>query len=340
MMKAARFYEPGEPLKIEEVPVPEIGPGEVLVRIAGAGICHSDLHILEGFFPLPYTPITLGHENAGYVEKVGDGVEGLSEGDPVAVFGGWGCGKCSVCIRGEEQLCNILNWCGIGFDGGYAEYLRVPSYRHLVPLKKLDPVQAAPLTDAALTSYRAVKKAREGLQPSGTIVVIGVGGLGQYGVQFAKMTGARVAAVDIDDSKLEIAKSLGADVVVNKRKEDLSSAIDDFTDGRGADRVIDFVGIDETLTDAVSMLGKQGKLILVGLGGGSTPFVWNPLLPPEISYTTVFWGSIPDLHEVISIAESGRLKIQIETVGFDELNETFERMKKGEIKGRAVLKPD
>jgi len=338
-MKAARFYSPGEGLKIEDVPVPKIGPSEVLIRVAGTGICHSDLHILEGSLPLPNTPITLGHEIAGYVEKVGEGVEGFSEGDAVAVFGGWGCGKCRTCLSGEEQLCNVLMWVGIGVDGGYAEYVRVPSPRYLVPLKKLDPVKAAPLTDAALTPYRSVKKAREGLTPADAIAIIGIGGLGQYGVQFAKMTGAKVIAIDIDDSKLEIAKSLGADLTVNPRKENLVSVVDEYTDGEKVARVIDFVGTDSSLADAVSILGKKGVLILTGIGGGQTSFMWNPILPPEVTYTTVFWGSIPELHEVVSIAESGRLKIEVETVTFDELNETFERLKRGEVKNRAVLVP-
>ncbi len=130
-MKAARFYTPGEGLKIEDVPIPEIGSGEVLIRVAGTGICHSDLHILEGSLSLSNTPITLGHEIAGYVEKVGESVEGFNEGDAVAVFGGWGCGKCRNCLSGEEQLCNVLMWVGIGVDGGYAEYVRIPSPRYL-----------------------------------------------------------------------------------------------------------------------------------------------------------------------------------------------------------------
>lgn len=338
-MKAARFYRPGEGLKIEDVPEPKINAGEVLIRVAGTGVCHSDLHILEGSLPLPNTPITLGHEIAGYVEKVGEGVKGFSEGDAVAVFGGWGCGRCKVCLSGEEQLCNVLMWVGIGVDGGYAEYVRIPSPRYLVPLRKLDLVKAAPLTDAALTSYRAIKKARDGLTPADFLAVIGIGGLGQYGVQFAKMTGARVIAIDIDDSKLEIAKSLGADFTVNPKKENLLSVIDEITYGENVARVIDFVGTDETLMNAVGILRKKGRLILAGIGGGMTSFMWNPILPPEVTYTTVFWGSIPELHEVVSIAESGRLEINIEMVSFDELNETFERLGRGEIKGRAVLVP-
>jgi len=339
-MKAARFYSPGEGLRIEEISIPKIKAGEVLVRVAGAGLCHSDLHILEGSLPLPRTPITLGHEVAGYVEKLGEGVEGLEVGQAVAVFGGWGCGRCKFCLSGEEQLCNVLKWMGIGEDGGYAEFVRIPSPRYLVPLNKLEPIKAAPLTDAALTAYRAIKKAREGLSPAEFVAIIGIGGLGQYGVQFAAMSGAKVIAIDVNNSKLEVAKKLGADFTVNPREENVVSAVGDITGGDYVSRVVDFVGSDESLRDAVSILGKQGKLIHVGIGGGEARFIWNPVFPPEITYTTVYWGSVAELKEVISLAEDGRIQIIVETVGFRELNEAFDRLRRGEVDGRAVLLPD
>lgn len=338
-MRAGRFYAPGD-FRVEDVPVPKIGENDILVKVAGCGVCHSDLHIIQGELPLPTTPITLGHEVGGYVEKVGKCVEGIDEGDKVLVYGGWGCGSCSLCIRGEEQLCNVLNWLGIGVDGGYAEYLRVPSKRYLVPLKKLDPANSAPITDAGLTAYRAVKKASEHLPMSETIVIIGVGGLGQFGVQFAKMRGYKVVAIDISSKKLEIAEKLGADLTLNLREGEISHVIDEFTNGRNAGAVIDFVGTDETLRNAVAILGKCGKLVIVGIGGGQVSLMWNPVLPSEAIYTTVYWGSIPELREVVELAERGKIDIKVEKIGFDELIPTFEKMKRGELESRAVLCPD
>lgn len=166
-MKAARIHVYREPLRLDDVPLPRPGPGEVIVKIAGAGFCHSDLHVIDGELQvLPKFPLTLGHENAGYIAALGDGVRDLREGDPVVVYGGWGCGSCDHCVIGCEQLCATPAWCGLSqWDGGYAEYLRVPHARYLVPLGRIDPVRAAPLADAALTPYRAIKKALPALDP-------------------------------------------------------------------------------------------------------------------------------------------------------------------------------
>jgi propanol-preferring alcohol dehydrogenase len=338
-LKCAIFYAPGD-LRIEDVPIPKIGAEEILIKVAGCGVCHSDLHIIQGELPLPRTPIILGHEVGGYVEKVGKNVEGVTEGEKVLVYGGWGCGTCNVCIRGEEQLCNVLGWLGIGVDGGYAEYLKIPSRRYLVPIKKLDPATSSPLADAGLTAYRAVRKACEGLPLSETVVIIGIGGLGQFGVQFAKLRGYRVVAVDVSKRKLEIAKKLGADLALNPVEGELLNIISEFTDGKGAGAVIDFVGTNETLRDATSFLGKCGRLVLVGIGGGQASIFWNPALPPEVSYTTVYWGSLTELREVIALAEEGKLSLIVERISFDGLLQAFERMKKGDLEGRAVLCPD
>ncbi|MBX6378853.1 MAG: alcohol dehydrogenase catalytic domain-containing protein, partial [Clostridia bacterium] len=272
-MKAARLEAYGRPLVLADVPVPEVRGDAVLIRVAGSGLCHSDLHILRGELPiLPRLPMTLGHENAGFVEAVGEAVEGVRPGDAVAVFGGWGCGRCRFCLRGEEQLCNTLGWVGIGHDGGYAEYLYVPHARYLVPLGELDPVSAAPLTDAGLTPYRAVRRAADRLYPGSVGVVVGVGGLGQFGVQFMRLTtAARVVAVDVDAAKLERALALGADVAVDSREEDPVEVIRRLTDGEGAQAVVDFVGSAATLELAARAVGRQGRVVLVGLAGGSVP---------------------------------------------------------------------
>ncbi len=180
-MRAARLHEYDKPFQIDEVPQPEPGPGEVLVRIGGAGACHSDLHIIHGEIPgLPPLPRILGHENAGWVETLGPGATSFEAGEPVVVFGGWGCGLCRLCLGGQEQLCDTLRWGGIGPPGGYAEYLVVPSTRHLVRIGDLDPASAAPLTDAGLTPYRAVKRVAPTLAPGSSALLIGAGDLATW----------------------------------------------------------------------------------------------------------------------------------------------------------------
>jgi len=199
-MKAARLRAYGTPLRIDEVPTPAPGPGQVVVAVQGAGFCHSDIHVIDGEIPiLPRLPMILGHENAGVVAAVGSGVRTVGVGQSVAVFGGWGCGQCNLCVTGHEQLCETPAWAGLSAnDGGYAEYLLVPHERYLVPLTNLKPVEAAPLTDAALTPYRAVQKALTFLQPDHFALLIGFGGLGQYGLKLLHLlSGCGVIVVDV-----------------------------------------------------------------------------------------------------------------------------------------------
>lgn len=332
-MRAARFH-PGDGLRIEDVPRPDVAPGEVLVEVAACGVCHSDLHIIEGDMPIP-GPRTLGHEVAGTVVETGEGVA-VDTGTDVAVFGGWGCRACEVCARGEDQLCNLTDWLGIGHDGGYAEYLRVPTEKYVLPLDGLDPVAAAPLTDAALTPYRTVRRAGD-LGPADTVVCLGIGGLGQFGVQFAAMTGARVVAVDLDERKLARAEELGAHVTVDASGGGVPAAIK--AEAEEAAAVLDFVGTDETLQWGSNVLGTDGHLVLAGIGGGSTRFSWNPLVGQEVTYRTVQWGSVNELRDVVEVAAQGRLDVRTEAVGFDDLHGTFERLADGEVETRTVLTP-
>lgn len=340
-MKAARLHEPGGPFVIEDLPTPEVGPGQVLVRVGGAGACHSDLHIKAGeqqAFPLPQT---LGHENAGWIESLGPGAEGqgFELGDAVVVFGGWGCGHCRYCLGGKEQLCNAFLWGGMGPAGGYAEYLLVPSVRELLHAGGLDPVLAAPLADAALTPYAAVKKALPYLVPGTAAVLIGAGGLGQYGVQFLKLlSAAKVIVVDTDQQKLETAESLGAEVTVNPRDENAAEQIRGATGEDGAAAVLDFVGIDSTMALGAGALGRSSLFVLVGLAGGSVPFSFFNL-PSEAALMTSNWGSRNELEEVLALAGSGRLVSIIEQHRLTEINEVFDRLAHGRIPGRAVLVP-
>lgn len=339
-MRAAQVVAYGKPLEIREVPVPEPHGEEVLVRIGGAGLCHSDLHLMHGEIPLlPSLPFTLGHENAGWVEEMGENVQGFSKGDAVAVYGGWSEKPDRFAWAGQEQLTDIRKWVGIGFPGGYAEYLLVPSYRYLLPLGDLSPIEAAPLTDAALTPYRAVKKLLPSLYPGSTVVIIGVGGLGQFGVQFARVLtpSCQVIAIDVDSKKLEIARELGADHVIHGREEDPVAKVKSLTGGEGAQGVVDFVGSSATMTQAWSMAGRQAKVVIVGLAGGKLEFTTKVLNEAEL--TTSVWGSQVELSEVLELARRGVIRPRIRRVRFEEINEAFEDLAHGRIEGRAVLVP-
>jgi alcohol dehydrogenase, propanol-preferring len=332
-MRAARLHEFGKPFRIDEVPDPEPGPGEVLVRVGGAGVCHSDLHIAHGEMPdLLDGPKIMGHENAGWVEALGPGATGFEPGEAVIVYGGWGCGMCRVCLGGEEQLCDTLRWGGLGPPGGYAERYVVPSPRHLIRIGDLDPAEAAPLTDAGLTPYRAVKKVAGRLVGGDTALVIGAGGLGQMAIQFLRLlTPARVVVADVAADKRQVALDLGADAVVDPTGGEVGEAT-------GAAAVIDVVGSDESLAFGAAALGFKGHLVVVGLAGGSVPFgffTW----PPESILTTSHWGTRTELEEVVALARDGRLRIDVERAPLESINDVLARLEAGQVAGRAVLVP-
>lgn len=343
-MKSARLYEYGQPFRIEEVPTPAIGEGELLVKIEGAGFCHSDLHIRDGEIRiLPKLPHTLGHENAGVVAQVGRGVKAVKEGDPVVVYGGWGCGYCRWCITGHEQLCIEPKWVGLSeYEGGYAEYLRVPRERYLIKLEHLQPREAAPLADAALTPYRAIKRALPHLVPDSWALVIGVGGLGQYGIKLLRLlTGVGIVAVDINDERLELARQYGADRTYNStRHPELAKELLDLTRGQGFMACFDFVGTDETLALCISLCASEGKVSQIGLAGGTARI--KPLENSrfEVLFEATLWGNIQELREVVALAESGRLTpIPMEFYPLEQINEVAQKLKAGQIKGRAVIVP-
>lgn len=348
-MKAFQFVDFRKPGELRDVPVPEPGPGQVLVKVGGAGACHSDLHILEmekpaagaGSFKIPFT---LGHENAGWVEKLGPGATGFAPGDPVIVYGPWGCGLCTNCRVGMENYCLRPGGPtpgGLGkYDGGMANYLLVPATRFLVPLGTLDPVDAAPLSDAALTSYHAIKRSHPLLGPGSTAVVIGAGGLGQMAIQIIRALSAatRIVAVDTAADKLEIAKRMGADEVLLSGDKAVKR-IKDMTRGRGAELVLDLVGVNPTLQMAAQMARVLGHLTIVGLGGGALPV--NFFSPPhECSVASPFWGSIPELMEVVSLGEAGKIKMLVEHFPLERASEAYHLLHDGKIQGRAVITPN
>ena len=341
-MRAVQLVAYKQPLEVREVPVPEPRGENVLVRIAGSGLCHSDLHLMEGEVPIiPSFPFTLGHENAGTVAALGPDAEVFHVGDPVVVFGGWSVKSDRFTNGGQEQLSDVTKWVGIGQPGGYAEYLLVPSYRYLLPAYGLDLAEAAALTDAGLTPYRAIKKLVPAIYPGSTVVIIGTGGLGQFGVQYAKLllpAGTTVVAVDVDNRKLEIARDLGADVVIDSRDEDPVQRIKDITGSEGAQGIVDFVGADATLRQAYYSAGRQARVVIVGLAGGTLPF--NTQILNEAEVTTSSWGNIQELSEVLALASKGLLRTRIQRIGFNDMNQTFERLAHGQIEGRAVLVPE
>jgi propanol-preferring alcohol dehydrogenase len=347
-MQAFQFVEWQQPGQLREVPIPEPGPGQVLLKIGGAGACHSDLHLMEmpagvRSFKLPFT---LGHENAGWVEKLGPGATGFVPGDPVIVYGPWGCGLCVNCRMGMENYCARPGGptpCGLaGYDGGMAPYLLVPSTRFLIPLGTLDPRDAAPLTDAALTSYHAIKRSLHLLGPGSTAVVIGVGGLGQMAIQILRALSAATTIVALDTAadKLEIAKRMGADAGLLSGDGDAAvKRVADMTKGQGAELVLDMVGVNPTLQLAARVSRVLGHLTIVGIGGGALPV--NFLSPKhECSVASPFWGSIPELLEVVSLAEAGKIKMLVEHFPLGRAGEAYHLLHDGKIKGRAVIVPN
>jgi propanol-preferring alcohol dehydrogenase len=344
-MRAFQFVELQKPAELRDVKVPEPGPGQVLIKIGGAGACHSDLHILETPAGTPGMPLpfTLGHENAGWVEKLGSGATGFAVGDPVIVYGPWGCGNCPNCRVGMENYCENAGKGqagGLGRDGGMANYMIVPSTRFLLPLGKLDPREAAPLTDAALTSYHAVKRSIHLLGPGSTAVVIGAGGLGQMAIQVLKaLSGAAtVIAVDTSSAKLETAKKMGADETLMSG-DDAVKRIKDITRGQGANLVLDMVGAKPTLQMAAQISRVLGHVTIVGLGGGALPVNFNSPAK-ECSVASPYWGSIPELMEVVSLAQAGKIKMLVEQFPLERASEAYHLLHDGKIQGRAVILPN
>lgn len=345
-MRAIRFNEFKTFPTLEDVPRPIPGPGEVLLKVAGAGACHSDIGIFHDFergqVPAIVPPFTLGHETSGWVEELGPGVKGFEKGDAFLVYGPIGCGRCVACSRGHDTYCeNVASMdylaSGIGRDGGMAEYVAVPA-RNLVPLGTSDPVDAAPLADAGLTPYHAIKLALPRLAGGGrSALVIGLGGLGQVAVQIlTAMTGATVIATDMRDSAMERAAADGA-VTVPGGPDQLAH-IRDLTGGRGVDAVFDIVGAGPTIDLAMASVAQRGRVTIVGIAGGS--YTWSFFTNPyEAELTNTYWGTIEELHEVAAMYRAGQIRPLIERFTLDDGLEAYRRLQAGEIEGRAVVVP-
>jgi propanol-preferring alcohol dehydrogenase len=344
-MQALRLKDWGQEPELADLDRPAPGPGEVLVRVEAAGLCHSDLHVLDAARgALPYRPpFTLGHEIAGRVAALGPGADGgPAPGERVVVYGPWGCGRCARCAAGQDNHCDrrgTLGWhgAGLGRDGGMAEYVLVPAARHLVPIGDLPADQAAPLSDAGLTSYHAVAGVRQALGEGSTAVVIGVGGLGHLAVQILRATTpSRVLAVDLRPEALALADRSGAHQSI-PMDADTAAALRKATGGVGVDAVLDFAGAQPTLDLATEVLRPGGELAIVGSGGGQLTVRKPGFLPPGVRLSLPFWGTRQELAEVIALARSGALRVETEQLPLSSAPDAIDRLRRGLIRGRAVL---
>ncbi|WP_439081396.1 NAD(P)-dependent alcohol dehydrogenase [Streptomyces sp. WL006] len=345
-MKAVQYRAVGAAPEVVTVPDPEPGPGQVLLKVTAAGVCHSDIAVMswpadQVPFPLP---LTLGHEGVGTVAALGDGVDAFGIGDSVAVYGPWGCGTCVNCAEGKENYCLRAKELGImppglGAPGAMAEYMVVDDPRHLVPIGDLDPVRTVPLTDAGLTPYHAIVRSLAKLVPGSTAVVIGTGGLGHVAIQLLRaMTSTRVIALDVTEEKLDLARTVGAHEAALS-DEKAAARVMELTGGLGAQVVLDFVGAPPTVRTAGAVARVDGDVTIVGIGGGALPVGFGSL-PYGTTVCAPYWGSRKELAEVLDLAHAGAVDVHVETYSIDEAPLAYERLHDGRINGRAVILPN
>jgi alcohol dehydrogenase, propanol-preferring len=350
-MKAARIHEYGKPLILEDIPVPDIQPDEILVNVKACGMCRSDVLLVDKFFQ-GYgdikPPVTPGHEITGIVTKIGGTVSkaaGFEEGDHVVVAPGWGDGTCRHCLVGNTQICTHVRWPGFGLHGGFAEYLPVPARYAIKVERRLKFEELAPLTDAGLTPYRGVKKLRDAgaLGPGRVIGVFGVGGLGVYAVQYAKLLGggAQVVAFARNPDKLAIAKVYGADHAINiknKTPKEVAAELSKATGQEDLDAIIDSVGAPEMMQLGFHLLGTSGHYVDVGFVGDRIDIPLFPRVSREQTFHGSFWGNNADLTEVMALAAQDKIRHTIKTIAFEQVNEYLDLIRANEVVGRAVIK--
>ena len=334
-MKAAVVRAFGAPLVIEERPDPEPGPGQVRIRLEASGLCHTDIHAARGDWPVkPNPPFVPGHEGVGLVEKLGEGVTHLGVGQRVAVpWLGKACGRCEHCLSGWETLCEQQVNTGYGCDGGYAEkMLAWADFAQPVP-DGVSALDAAPLTCAGVTTYKALKVA--GVRPAQLVAVSGIGGLGHLAVQYAKIAGARVAAIDVTDDKLELAAELGADLVVDARKDDVGAVL---KQAGGAHAAIALAVNEDAFAAVNSGLRRGGKLVMVALPAHGT--IQVPIFDTVLNGTSVIGsivGTRQDLAEVFQLHAAGRTRVISEIRSLDTVNESIDDVLRGQVKARIVF---
>ncbi|WP_339107078.1 alcohol dehydrogenase AdhP [Thioclava sp. GXIMD4216] len=336
-MKAAVVRKFGAPLTIDEVPVPEVSDGMIQVAIQASGVCHTDLHAAEGDWPVkPEPPFIPGHEGVGYVSAVGKGVKHVKEGDRVGVP--WlytACGCCRHCLGGWETLCESQQNTGYSVNGGFADYVIAdPNYIGHLPAGS-DFAEIAPVLCAGVTVYKGLKMTET--KPGDTVAISGIGGLGHMAVQYAVAMGLNVVAVDIDDAKLDLARRLGAKLTVNARDiQDPAAYVKKETDG-GVNGVLVTAVSEKAFEQAVGMVGRGGTVSLNGLPPGDFPLNIFGMVLNGVTVRGSIVGSRLDLQESLDFAAAGRVKATISKAPLEQINDVFDRMRKGQIEGRMVL---
>lgn len=341
-MKAVQVEAYEKTPVLHDVPDPQIkGPLEVIVRIGGAGVCRTDLHIIEGQWAeksgvtLPYT---IGHENAGWVEAIGDAVSHVSVGDPVILHPLVTCGLCRYCRAGDDVHCESSAFPGIDSNGGYAEYLSTNA-RAVVKLdRSLEPADVAALADAGLTAYHAVAKVARQVRPGDKVVVIGAGGLGHIGVQvLMALSAAEIIVVDRSAEALALIKEMGADHVVQADGSQIQAVLD-LTGGHGAEAIVDFVGEGGAIEDGVAMLRRAGSYYVIGYGG-TLEIPTIDVISTEINFVGNLVGSYNDLVELMVLAAAGKVKLHTQKYPLSEFATALDDLDHGKVRGRAILVP-
>ncbi|MCK5592627.1 zinc-binding dehydrogenase [Candidatus Bathyarchaeota archaeon] len=337
-MKAAFFYGAGQPLKIEDVPTPEIGPEDALIKIAACGVCHTDLHYLEGVPTFKKPPLILGHEASGIVTKVGEKVTEVKENARVLIPPVLTCGSCYNCRIGRENLCRNIVMIGNSIDGAYAEYTKIPA-KDLIKLPTEIPLEEASIiSDAMSTPFHALKN-RANLRPGDSVVIYGVGGVGLNAVQIASALGAFVIAVDKVEEKLQHARKLGASETINVDVENPVKAVRRITGG-GADVAVEAIGIPEVMRMAYNSVRWGGRVVIVGYSHKDLTISAARLMFREIEVYGSLGCRIVDFPPLIDMVRRGKLKLLVSNkMPLDQINEALEMLKKGKIRTRAIVIP-
>ncbi|MFO0996591.1 MAG: alcohol dehydrogenase [Alphaproteobacteria bacterium] len=350
-MRSFQLVQFGAPLEAHEAPTPKPSGREVLVRIRAAGVCHSDLHICDGYYDIGHgaklrfadrgvkLPLTIGHEIMGEVAALGPEAEGVKVGDRRLVYSWLGCGTCPVCRQGDENLCTKPSFFGAFRNGGYSDYLIVPDSRYLVDVDGIPDGLAATCACAGVTAYNGVRRAGPFVKGD-WLVLIGAGGVGQMGIGFAKaMTEAELLVVDLDDAKLEAARKAGVRHVLNPRQGETAKRIVEMTGG-GAMAAIDFVGATETARLAIDGVRKAGRVVIIGLYGGALD-VPLPFIPVRnLTIRGSYVGNLAETRAVVDLMRSGKVApLPVDTRPLAEANAALTELREGRIKGRVALTP-
>jgi propanol-preferring alcohol dehydrogenase len=338
-MRAVRYHGPKQPLKLETVPNPVAGPGDVVVRVTAAGLCHTELHFVSGLLNLGIAPLTLGHEVVGRVHAMGPGISGLAEGQRVIVYYYVGCGACRHCLRGNENLCDALR-AEYGFvsDGGFADYVRVPA-RCCVPLPDhVSDAAAAPIGCSVTTAVHAAGLAR--LTMGDVVLVYGIGGVGLGLVQLARHAGAEVIAVSRSPAKLQRARDLGASHAVNADREPVADRVRELTSGHGADVVMELVGTRATMEQSTRALAKRGRLVFIGYSEDAYTVHPIQLVITEASVTGSVGNTLAELQQGLDLVARGIVRTVLDrTLPLDRFQDGMDALARGDVIGRVVLEP-